>query len=104
VVYGDEVVAAGGRTSEDRPTVLCLVGFGSGALPAEVWDPLVTLAGERASIHTASARLFVLAARGRLPDPKPAPPLVLSDDHSSIRPFASTDQGAANVRPFDAPR
>jgi hypothetical protein len=104
VVYGDDVVAAGGRTSEDRPTVLCLVGFGSGALPVEVWDPLVALAGERASIHTASARLFVLAARDRLPDPKPAPPLVLSDDHSSVRPFTAADEGAANIRPFDAPR
>lgn len=104
VVYGDDVVAAGGRTSEDRPTVLCLLGFGSGALPAEVWDPLVALAGERASIHTASARLFVLAARERLREPKPAPPLVLSDDHSSVRPFTPADEGAANVRPFDAPR
>lgn len=104
VVYGDDVVAAGGRTSEDRPTVLCLVGFGSAALPAEVWDPLVALSGERASIHTDSARLFVLAARARLQDPKPAPALVLTDDHSSVRPFTSADEGAANVRPFDVPR
>jgi hypothetical protein len=104
VVYGDDVVAAGGRTSEDRPTVLCLIGFGSGPLPAEVWDPIVALTGERASIHTASARLFVLAGRDRLPAPKPAPALVLSDDHSSVRPFTAADEGAANVRPFDAPR
>lgn len=104
VVYGDDVVAAGGRTSEDRPTVLCLVGFGSAALPTEIWDPLVALAGERASIHTASARLFVIAARDRVADPKPAPPVVLGDDHSSVRPFTAADEGAANVRPFDAPR
>ncbi|MGH2379419.1 MAG: hypothetical protein ACRDGT_13230 [Candidatus Limnocylindria bacterium] len=106
VVYGDDVVAAGGSTStsEDRPTVLCLLGFGSGPLPAEVWDPLAALAGERASIHTASARLFVLAPRERLAAPPAAPPLVLGDDHSSVRPQTPADEGALNVRPFDSPR
>lgn len=105
VVYGEDVVAAGGsRNTEDRPTVLCLLGFGSGPLPAEIWDPLVALAGERASIHTASARLFVLAPRDRLPDPERAPAVVLGHDHSSVRPFTEADAAAANIRPFDAPR
>ncbi len=61
VVYGDDVGASGGPSFEDRPTVLCLAGFGSGALPREAWDPLAALSGARASIHAASARLFVFA-------------------------------------------
>src|SRR6266851_2407788 len=40
VVYGDEVTASGGATLEDRPTVLCLQGFGNGPLPREVYLPL----------------------------------------------------------------
>ena len=104
VVYGDDVVAAGGPSSLDQPTILCVVGFGSGPLPAEVWEPLASLAGERASIHTASARLFVFAPRDRLPEPRPAPPLVLSDDHSSVRPLAAGEEEGPNVLAFDARR
>lgn len=127
VVYGDDVEARGGASVGDRPTVLCLVGFGSGPLPAEVWDPLVGFAGQRAAIHTASARLFVFApAPRRAGAPRPAA-VALADDHASVRPlsvapepsgtmtFASgietdaalTPEGpipAANVLPFDAER
>lgn len=66
VVYGDDVDAHGGASFDDRPTVLCLFGFGSASLPAEVWDALSSLDGERAAIHTASARLFVFAGRTRI--------------------------------------
>lgn len=104
VVYGDDVAASGGRTDGDRPTVLCIAGFGSGALPAAVWEPLVALSGERASIHTASARLFVFAPRERIPDPAEAPALVLGDDHSSVRPDGAPDSAAPNTLPFDATR
>jgi hypothetical protein len=59
VVYGDAVTASGLPTREDRPTVLCLVGFGSAALPRAMYGTLAAMAGARAAIHTASARLFV---------------------------------------------
>lgn len=103
VVYGDNVVAAGGPSTEDRPTVLCLVGFGSGPLPAEVWDPLVAFAGERAAIHTATARLFVFAPRDRIAEPTHRFALELAHDHSSVRPVAADAQGL-NILPFDAAR
>lgn len=127
VVYGDDVEARGRSVSEDRPTVLCLVGFGSAPLPAEVFAPLASLAGTRAAIHTASARLFVFASSDAGPSEAEPPALVLAEDHGSIRAlpagaetvgqmrFASeieaqalrTSDGAipiANVLPFDAPR
>lgn len=104
VVYGDNIVAAGGPSADDRPTVLCLVGFGSGPLPAEIWDPLAAFAGERAAIHTASARLFVFAPGERLKKPASPPALVLSDDHSSVRPLVPGEAPPANVLPFDAAR
>jgi hypothetical protein len=62
VVYGDTVTASGLPTREDRPTVLCLIGFGSAALPESLYAPLAAMAGSRAAIHTASARLFVFAS------------------------------------------
>ena len=61
VVYGDTVTATGLPTREDQPTVLCLFGFGAAPLPRSVYDPLAAMAGARAVIHTASARLFVFA-------------------------------------------
>ena len=103
VVYGDDVDASGGPTFDDRPTVLCLIGFGSGPLPAEIWDPLVALAGERASIHTASARLFVLAPAERTTAPAGVPKLALADDHASVRP-AADDGAGPNVISLDAQR
>ena len=61
VVYGDDVTASGSATIEDRPTVLCLIGFGSGPLPNEIYRPFVSFNGRRAAINVASARLFVFA-------------------------------------------
>lgn len=127
VVYGDEVTASGGPTVEDRPTVLCLQGFGNGALPVEVYVPLVAFSGQRAAIHVATARLFVFAPATELETALDAPALVLSGDHGSVRPlegevhltgltrFASdifceglaTKDGIVpvpNVRPYDAAR
>jgi hypothetical protein len=127
VVYGDDVEARGGASIGDRPTVLCLVGFGSGPLPAEVWAPLAGFEDQRAAIHTASARLFVFAPPPRRADaPRPAA-LALADDHASVRPLSAAPEGAgtmtltsgietdavrtpegllpaANVLPFDAER
>lgn len=61
VVYGDAVTAAGSPSRDDRPTVLCLMGFGSAGLPSGVYQPFAALAGSRAAIHTGSARLFVFS-------------------------------------------
>jgi len=63
VVYGDTVTAFGLPTREERsmPTVLCLIGFAAVPLPLSIYGPLAEMAGARAAIHTASARLFVFA-------------------------------------------
>jgi hypothetical protein len=61
VVYGDSVTAAGSPSRGDRPTVLCLMGFGAAALPRAVFEPFAALRGARAAIHTRSARLFVFS-------------------------------------------
>jgi hypothetical protein len=126
VVYGDEVTASGGATVEDRPTILCLLGFGNGPLPAEVYLPFVAFTGRRAAINVASARLFVFAPEAIL-EAHDAPALVLAGDFSGVRPlegetsltgvtrFASdtyceglaTKDGVVpipNVLPYDAPR
>jgi len=127
VVYGDEVTASGSPTVEDRPTVLCLVGFGSGPLPTEIYRPFVAFSGRRAAINVASARLFVFAPEALLDASLDAPALVLAGDFSGVRPlegetsltgvtrFASdafceglaTNDGVVpipNVLPYDAPR
>ena len=74
VVYGDTVTASGSPSRDDRPTVLCLMGFGSGGLPNNVYEPFTALAGARAAIHTGSARLFVFSTAdiGRAETPSPA--------------------------------
>ena len=127
VVYGDDVTAFGGPTFEDRPTVLCLVGFGSGPLPRDIYLPLVAFTGSRAAIHVASSRLFVFAPAAALDAAGEGPALVLAGDYGGVRPlegrtsltgitrFASdvfceglsTDDGVVpvpNVLPFDAAR
>ena len=127
VVFGEEVTASGGPTVEDRPTILCLQGFGNGPLPREVWVALVAFSGHRAAIHVASARLFVFAPATLLEASLDAPALVLAGDYGSVRPlegetsltgltrFASdvyceglaTKDGVVpvpNVLPYDAPR
>jgi len=128
VVYGDDVTAAGLPGQLDRPTVLCLVGFGSAALPREIFLPLAQLAGARASIHTASARLFVFSGPDAAHVPADVPALALANDFGGVRPIEGetevapapvrfptevevaallTRDGAVplpNVLPFDAPR
>lgn len=126
VVYGEEVTASGGATVEDRPTVLCLLGFGNGPLPTEIYLPLVAFSGRRAAIHVASARLFVFAPEALL-DATDAPALVLAGDFGGVRPLEgetsltgvtrfpsdtyceglATKDGVVptpNVLPYDAPR
>jgi len=73
VVYGDAVTSAGSPSRDDRPTVLCLMGFGSAALPRDVFEPFAAIGGARAAIHTASARLFVFSTAdiGRAQAPSP---------------------------------
>jgi hypothetical protein len=127
VVYGDEATASGATTGPDAPTVLCLIGFGMAPLPRDVFAPLAALAGARAAVHTASARLFVFAPESAGDFAQDPPSLALSDDWLGARPideqltlagvtrFASeieaeavaTKDGAvpvANVLAFDAPR
>jgi hypothetical protein len=127
VVFGEEVTASSGPTMEDRPTVLCLLGFGTGPLPTEVYVPFVAFDGKRAAIHVASARLFVFAPATVLDASLDAPALVLANDFGGVRPllgqtsltgvtrFASdayceglaTKDGVVpvpNVLPYDAPR
>lgn len=87
VVYGDEVTASGAPTVEDRPTVLCLQGFGNGPLPREVYLPFVAFSGHRAAIHVASTRLFVFAPAAALEATLDAPALVLAGDYGSVRPL-----------------
>jgi len=101
VVYGDGVGARGAPTGEDRPTVLCLAGFGSAPLPREVFDPLVALAGHRAAIHTGSATLFVMAPHAATRVATGVPALALAADHASVR---LALPGEAGALPFDAER
>ena len=99
VVYGDEVTASGGATVEDRPTVLCLLGFGSGPLPAEVYRPFVAFGGQRAAINVASARLFVFAPEELLEASQAAPALVLAGDFGGVRPLEG-ETGLTGVTRF----
>ena len=73
VVYGDAVTASGSPSRDDRPTVLCLMGFGSAGLPPAVYERFAAFAGARAAIHTASARLFAFSTAdvGRAETPSP---------------------------------
>ncbi len=127
VVYGDDVGARGQSAADDRPTVLCLLGFGSAPLPLPVHLGLVALSGSRAAIHTASARLLVFAPADLPVGDADTPELLLASDFGGVRPFESggsfagvirfpseidadaidTGDGfvpAANVLPIDAPR
>ena len=126
VVYGEDVTADGLPSRDDRPTVLCLVGFGTAAIPDAIFRPFVAFEGSRASVHTASARLFVFAPPDAATAGEP-PAIALADDHSAVRPLGTpgelagvvrfpsevesealaTDAGLvplANILPFDAKR
>jgi hypothetical protein len=86
VVFGDDVTARGKPMRADAPTVLCLLGFGSSQLPSQVFGPLVTFAGARAAVHTASARLFVFSPSG-FGQQGPTPSVALVADWSAVRPL-----------------
>ncbi|HUQ42453.1 MAG TPA: hypothetical protein VM052_08125 [Candidatus Limnocylindrales bacterium] len=95
VVFGDGVGAHGLPARGDAPTVLCLLGFGHAPLPSQLFQPLAAFAGQRASIHTATARLFVFAPAdfaSATVAPRPAS-LALQNDWGGLRPV----EGAASV-------
>jgi len=87
VVYGDDVSAHGDASRDDVPTVLCLLGFGNGPLPASIFAPLVAMAGARAAVHTASARLFVFAQPSTVQVDPITPSLALAADWGAVRPL-----------------
>ena len=84
-IFGDEVSAHGLALREDAPTVLCLAGFGTSALPESLYSPLRVFAGSRAAIHTASARLFVFATSDSVAVSAMPPSLALSADWGAVR-------------------
>ena len=97
VVYGDTVTASGAPSRGDRPTVLCLMGFGSAVLPRAIYDPFAALAGSRAAIHTASARLFVFSTTDIGRTETPAPDVAITGEgpaaYAPVRPDADADTG-----------
>jgi hypothetical protein len=95
VVYGDAVTASGSPSRDDRPTVLCLIGFGSAVLPPAVYEPFAALAGARAAIHTASARLFVFSTAdiGRIEAP-PSDVTVRGEGPAAYAPVGRADADA----------
>jgi hypothetical protein len=97
VVYGEGVTARGALARDDRPTVLCVLGSGTAALPREIFDPFAVLAGSRAAIHTGSARLFVFAARDAVEIPRVAQTYALSADYGSVRAYAGRCEPSGEV-------
>ena len=95
MVYGDTVRASGGPTRDDRPTVLSLLGFGSAAPSREIFEPLVSLAGSRAAIHTASARLFAFGPAEATDIARDAPPVGLAADYASVRSLTTSCEPVA---------
>jgi hypothetical protein len=93
VVYGDAVTASGSPSRDDRPTVLCLMGFGSAGLPPAVYKPFAALAGARAAIHTATARLFVFSTAdiGQAESPTPPEVTVRGEGPAAYAPAGSGD-------------
>ena len=96
VVYGDAVTVSGSPSRDDRPTVLCLMGFGSAGLPPSVYEPFAALAGARAAIHTASARLFVFSTAdiGRAPTPSSPDVAVRGEGPAAYAPAGRADTEA----------
>src|SRR5690349_2127382 len=84
-IFGDDVSAHGQVLRGDAPTVLCLAGFGTSALPESLYSTLRVFAGSRAATHTASARLFVFAASEAAAIPATSPSLALSTDWGAVR-------------------
>ena len=96
-VFGPEARAGGSPSHEDRPTVLCLIGFGSASLPRELFEPLVDLAGARASIHPAAGMLFVFAPPGAIDEARASSPLALADDYGSVRALTGDSEDAGEA-------
>jgi hypothetical protein len=97
VVYGDAVTASGSPSRDDRPTVLCLLGFGSAVLPRALYESFAALGGARAAIHTASARLFVFSTADIGRAETPPPDVVMGEGPAAYapvdRPVADADEG-----------
>src|SRR2546428_8822584 len=89
LVFGSGVSAAGTSTRDDRPTVLCLTGFGNSALPREVFGLLARLAGSRGAIHTASARMFVFAPADAADGPPDAIRVGRAGGFGAVRAFSN---------------
>jgi hypothetical protein len=98
VVFGDDVSAQGSASRSDTPTVLCLLGFGHAPLPSQVFGPIATLAGSRAAIHTASARLFVFAPADALSIAAQPASLALVGDWGAVRVLDGAATLAEGVR------
>ncbi|TMF27199.1 MAG: hypothetical protein E6I28_04670 [Chloroflexi bacterium] len=99
VVYDDGALIGGFATREDRPTVLSLIGFGAAALPRELFGPLKALAGSRAAIHTATARLFVFAPSDAIETATTAPSIAIAADYGGVR-VVTADCAAAGEAEF----
>jgi hypothetical protein len=97
VVYGDTVTASGSPSRDDRPTVLCLMGFASGGLPSAVYEAFTALAGARAAIHTGSARLYVFSTADIGRAETPTPDVVMGEGPAAYapadHPVADADTG-----------
>ena len=97
VVFGEDVSAQGMPARGDAPTVLCLLGFGHAPLPPQLFDPLAALDGQRAAIHTASARLFVFAPADHLQPARLPASLALVADWGALRPLEGVASLAGDV-------
>ena len=97
VVFGEDVSAQGMPARGDAPTVLCLLGFGHAPLPSQLFDPLAALDGQRAAIHTASARLFVFAPADHLQPARLPASLALVADWGALRPLDGVASHAGDV-------
>jgi hypothetical protein len=102
VVYGDAVTAAGSPSRDDRPTVLCVMGFGSAALPRDVFEAFAALAGARAAIHTASARLFVFSTADIGRTEAPSPDIAVRGEGPAA--YAPAGRGDADAEKADSDR
>jgi hypothetical protein len=97
VMFGDDVGAHGKSSRQDAPTVLCLLGFGHAPLPPGIFEPLAALAGSRAAIHTASARLFVFAPSNAVQLGARPASIALLADWGALRPLIGSASLAADV-------
>ena len=74
-----------------------MLGSGTATLPREIFDPFGVLAGSRAAIHTASARLFVFAPPDAVEIPRVAETVALAADYGSVRAFPGACEPAGEA-------